>query len=328
MTYQGRLGPLVDLQYVSANAYTTGSAATPIPSDDTIPQITEGNALPALDLTIRPKSRASVLRYSLLCQSATTASAAWAQMAIFKDGAADAIASGALYVPSANQRGCLPIYGEVVPGGVAPVDFEIRYSSSIASNTMRLHGNTSRLYGGTVETTFQVEEYLPADFRSRSSGWPGRVKQVGTQFDTSNTWVSFSNTPVDDTIPQITEGTEVVAGTLYTPRKAGNLLRIRAGGTITANVAKNLALHLHRNSDADAIAATSVVNNGNQYRHMVNLRHYYTAVADDVANGVSFSTRAGKAPSNDAWVNGIQAGRRFGGVMTHWLVIDEFEFRT
>jgi hypothetical protein len=125
--------------------------------------------------------------------------------------------------------------------------------------------------------------------------------------------------PADDSIPQSTEGVEVVTAAI-TPKKASSKIRVRFTGMGTTNTAVGaLTVALFKDSDTDALAAslaTSVVI-GSVTPLDVSFEH--------TAPGVSLTTykiRVGPSAGN-AWLNGNQVNRFFGGASRAVLTIEE-----
>ena len=91
-----------------------------------------------------------------------------------------------------------------------------------------------------------------ADVSLTASGSP-----VQTAIGTSTTGTNVTaSTPVDNTIPQITEGTEIVTVAI-TPTNAGSTIIVEGVLQYTSSTnGQNCVLHVHVDSDADAIFAT------------------------------------------------------------------------
>lgn len=125
--------------------------------------------------------------------------------------------------------------------------------------------------------------------------------------------------PLDDTIPQNTEGNEFITQAI-TPKDAQNKLVIEhqgyygenAGGTATAIVA------LFQDAVADALAATSDIAGANV---TITLKH---EMSSGTTSSTTFKIRAGLA-SGTINFNGFSAARRFGGVANSFLRITEIQ---
>jgi hypothetical protein len=128
--------------------------------------------------------------------------------------------------------------------------------------------------------------------------------------------------PYDDTIPQNTEGTQVLSASI-TPKTTTNRVRARAvlfGGP--ASTDGQIVAALFRNSGANAIAATTA--------RTLAVPASTTAIVlefEDVPGSTSSQTyniRVGHGASgNNAWLNGDNAGRKFGGAARCTLILEE-----
>ncbi len=131
------------------------------------------------------------------------------------------------------------------------------------------------------------------------------------------------NIPFDDTIPQSTEGQEVMSVAI-TPKYSGSYLYVEGAGFITANSASHgTAVTLIKAGVTDAIAATEIdiVNAGFIQPFIVKAR----ILAGD-NSPQTFSMRAGHSNVSGAVIVDIGGGssaRRFGGAGLTTLTIEE-----
>lgn len=153
---------------------------------------------------------------------------------------------------------------------------------------------------------------------------PG-VKRTGEIVQVQHTVVTgvVSGTtvlPQDDTIPQITEGFEVITCAI-TPSSAANNLLIMANINITHYVAETKAAYaLFKDADANALAAVSV---GVQFTpNPVPLVH--KVVAGGIAQ-ITYRIRTGPPAAGTTYVNTVfsTTGRAYGGVAATTLTIQE-----
>lgn len=116
-------------------------------------------------------------------------------------------------------------------------------------------------------------------------GMPVQMVATSSAATTSGTTVL----PVDNTIPQNTEGIEVMTLAI-TPKSATNILVIEAQGLIASSVANNVAMALFQDSTANALSAT------NQFQAQaggdVNLSLGYSMVAA-TTSATTFKIRVG-----------------------------------
>ena len=124
--------------------------------------------------------------------------------------------------------------------------------------------------------------------------------------------------PVDDTIPQNTEGDQYMSLAI-TPASASNLLCIQATISLSSNAAINMVVALFQDSTANALA-TVIRPMGNANLHSINLIYWMTA---GTTSSTTFKIRAGGGVANTTTLNGVGGGRYFGGVCSSNLSISE-----
>jgi hypothetical protein len=148
----------------------------------------------------------------------------------------------------------------------------------------------------------------------------GRVVQ--TQ-EYSNTAVSTGTTviPVDDTIPQITEGDEYMTLAI-TPADAANLLKIEVSAMIGhASASTFVSMALFKDADAGALAAALMrTESGSWGAQTTPLTHWI--VAGDT-NSQTFRIRCGGTAGTMTF-NGRNGARLFGGIDTSVITITEY----
>jgi hypothetical protein len=125
--------------------------------------------------------------------------------------------------------------------------------------------------------------------------------------------------PSDDTIPQNTEGTQILSVSI-TPKSATNRLGIRFQGQGSLGTAGNSIISaIFRDSGANAIDARTVTNAGSAYaQQMCN-------EIEVVAGSTSATTINVRVGPNTGTLrmNGFTSGRAFGGVSRATLIIEE-----
>jgi hypothetical protein len=151
----------------------------------------------------------------------------------------------------------------------------------------------------------------------RATKISGDVVQV-VHYQTGAYATSAATIPLDDTIPQITEGMMIMALPV-TPTNASNLLYFDVIGNLSCSGTDNITMSLCQNAVASALAAVlqTLVND---YASPINLRHKMTA---GTAVSTTFQVRAGCA-GNNTYFNG-SAGRKLGGVMASSITITEIK---
>jgi len=130
--------------------------------------------------------------------------------------------------------------------------------------------------------------------------------------------ISTPTIPDDDTIPQSTEGTEVLTVTI-TPKYADSIIRVTADFSciITSSlVPVKCCLFRDSGTDTDKISVDTG-NSSGQFSPRVT--HDYDANA---TTSTTFKVRAGST-GGTAWVNASASTRRFGGVSSVTFVAEE-----
>ncbi len=122
--------------------------------------------------------------------------------------------------------------------------------------------------------------------------------------------------PYDNTIPQNTEGAEIITLS-HTPKSATNKLYIRAIASLDSDASTQVTLALFKDSDAGAIAATAAYISVSSLN--VALEKEFVA---GTTSAITFKLRAGGA-SGTLSVNGSDGTRIFGGVACTSISITE-----
>jgi len=126
--------------------------------------------------------------------------------------------------------------------------------------------------------------------------------------------------PSDNTIPQITEGSEFMA-LAFTPLSAASKLVIDVSFMGSVNLAGGyvLGVALFRNGVADALGGKLVHTIGQQYLTDINFAHTMTS---GTTSALTFSVRAGCSSATTTWMNG-DSTPRWGGAVASSIVIQE-----
>lgn len=129
--------------------------------------------------------------------------------------------------------------------------------------------------------------------------------------------------PNDDTIPQNTEGTEILTVSI-TPKSTTNVLRVFFHGQFEQdNGSRFNFVALFQDSTADALSATV----GFQFPGIA-LGVAQTALVHEFVPGttsaITLKIRVGNQDSSAMYLNGDSSARKFGGISKAWLVVDEF----
>ena len=144
--------------------YQTGALATgstQIPTDDTIPQITEG--VEFMTLAITPKSATSKLRIQARLFGCTNSGAGSATGALFRDSGADALAADMFTFTSTGYLFPLTIDYTMDSPGTSSTTFRVRAGPNTAIAYV-FNGSSSgvnRYFGGVANSYIKITEYVP-----------------------------------------------------------------------------------------------------------------------------------------------------------------------
>ena len=187
--------------------------------------------------------------------------------------------------------------------------------------TMVHHATNLILPGGANITAspgdvFEFVEYADGDWRCTSyilasgkSVVPGAlVQKVYASTATSST--TTTAIPRDDTIPQSTEGTEVVTVSI-TPTNTSNILTIEGNVNMSVSASSIACVAtLFKDSDADALSAASQAPASAGLLTTLPISYSMTA---GTTSAITFKIRAGAA-SGTVTINGESGSRVYGGV--------------
>ncbi len=151
-----------------------------------------------------------------------------------------------------------------------------------------------------------------------SSTPAGSVVQV-VQTQTGAVATGTTTIPLDDSIPQNTEGTEFMTLAI-TPTDSGNDLYVEAELFFTVSVISWIIMALFMDTTANALHAVTqyiAVNTGG-----AKVRISYKMAAG-TTSPITFKIRAGMNTAGTVTFNGQVAGRWFGGVMSSSIKITE-----
>jgi hypothetical protein len=148
-------GHVITVARSSTGAVATG--ATTIPSDDTIPQNTEGDQY--LTVNISPTSAANLLRAAVqLC--ASHSADADLIVALFRDSGANALAAWVDYIGAAGAPTFLALTHEVLAASTASTTFNVRAGSPTAGTTTVNGQSGARKFGGVANSFLAVTEVM------------------------------------------------------------------------------------------------------------------------------------------------------------------------
>lgn len=145
------------------------------------------------------------------------------------------------------------------------------------------------------------------------------VQQV--RATTSTTGSTATAIPFDNSIPQNTEGAQVLT-TSITPTNASNILKIEFDGWGHQSAASEYTVAIFQDSGADAIYATNGGNAASSGNTHVSGCFYMVA---GTASSTTFNLRVGAAAGTTYWLRSPGTDNIYGGVSSFNLIISEIE---
>jgi len=142
-------GPGTPVGYAYTASNTSASSNAVIPSDNTIPQNTEGAAYSSLDTTYTPNFATSLLEVTVSIPLVTLSAGGAIMFALFRDSGANAIASARINPSSGNFNEVLAFTTIVSAGSTSATTFKLRYGSNSLSVTAYLLRDSTTIYFGT-----------------------------------------------------------------------------------------------------------------------------------------------------------------------------------
>jgi len=146
--------PIIKIGVTQTGAVATGT--TQIPSDDTIPQNTEGDQYMTLAFT--PNSSTSTLIIQVTLQLASSAAGGRMTAALFQDSTANALATSVQGFVDANKPLSMSFTYYMTSGTTSSTTFKVRAGNSGAGTTTFNGASGARLYGGTYSSSIIITE--------------------------------------------------------------------------------------------------------------------------------------------------------------------------
>jgi len=145
----------------------------------------------------------------------------------------------------------------------------------------------------------------------------GSIIQVAN-YTTGTMATGTTTIPLDNTIPQITEGTQFMS-LVFTPKKANSTLKIEVVCNSGSNVANNMIVALFRDSGASAIAVQeSYIAGSNE----ITTSYVCFIPAVSIAQS-TFTVRVGGNQPGTTTFNGRAGVQQFGGALASSITIEE-----
>lgn len=148
------------LQYIPTTDGTLTTGTTTTPSDNTIPQNTEGVAVTTLDTAITPMSASNILEVDVFIGTTSNSAAGLYTLALFQDATAGALAAASVQ-PGAGQQAQMSIPAfPLVANTTSATTFKSRVGGS-AAGTQSINGDAgAQLYGGVSWSCCIVKEIM------------------------------------------------------------------------------------------------------------------------------------------------------------------------
>jgi len=199
-----------------------------------------------------------------------------------------------------------------------------QYAPQGLATASGLTQNTARLLGRTTASAGAVEEISVSSRLALAAGVLDAPAQVGSvvqvvSFETGTVATGATTIPLDNTIPQNTEGTEFMTLAI-TPKSTTNKLRIEVVFYGSRGGAGDLIVALFQDTTANALAAASFYVDTNTGRITMSFSHFMTA---GTVSSTTFKVRAGGDVAGTVTFNGFSGGQAFGGVAASSITITE-----
>lgn len=177
--------------------------------------------------------------------------------------------------------------------------------------------NNGTIYGVAVNNGTFNGAAISAGTVGSTQVATGAVVQV-VNFQTSTLATGTGLIPIDNTIPQITEGTEFMT-LAFTPKSSTNTLIIDVQAQLERNNTGNTIMGLFQDANANALASEfSLVVGG--YGHRQLLRHKMTA---GTTSSTTFRLRIGSDAVATITFNGAGGTPYLGGTLTSNITVTE-----
>ena len=201
-------------------------------------------------------------------------------------------------------------------GGAGAADSSgvIYTGTAVTAKAMRVLGYLE--YTLTTAGTWDAAPSL-IQLYSHGDRLPGETVQVRRN-QTGASATGTGTIPMDDTIPQNTEGNEYMAQAI-TPRMAINLLHIHHNAFYGNSAVNNLIAAIFKDTTADALATRVVTVASANYFVTLSVDHFISA---GTTSSTTFKIRVGGSVAGTTRING-QTARLFGGTAAAIMQVTE-----
>lgn len=148
----------------------------------------------------------------------------------------------------------------------------------------------------------------------------GNVAQV-VNYQTGAVATGTTAIPFDDSVPQISEGSEVMTLAI-TPKSDANILKIDVVAHISQNQNAHCSAALFQDSTANALATTYFYTAASSIIGNLKFTYYMTA---GTVSETTFKVRVGDSSGTTYTFNGAGGARKYGGVLISSITITEYK---
>jgi hypothetical protein len=171
-------------------------------------------------------------------------------------------------------------------------------------------------------TMVQVASTTPTFHLLSSAGGRSKLLQIAST-QTGAVATGTTTIPVDDSIPQSTEGDQYMS-LAVTPKSAASNLVVEVTIVLAHSTAtQHMVAALFRDSIANALASAAHILNGTAGGQPLTIK-FHSVVASGAATATTFKVRAGAGSAGTTTFNGALGGRLFGGVMASSIIVLEY----
>jgi hypothetical protein len=223
---------------------------------------------------------------------------------------------------ASNAQTYCSIDGKIVDSGSTSEDAEMHHKCIVAGTSADRLIVGAGVQVGSAPTggdlgagTINADGGIYKDGVLLSSGMVAQVVS-----DTETTYTTLGTIlPLDNSIPQNTEGDEILSVAI-TPRSASSSLYITMTGMFGGTTTQAMSCALFVDTTANALNATSITVPNTTFQTNMVLQHVVSAASTSAR---TYKIRCGSAVASDAFLNGDSGGRNFGGVAMAVLRVEE-----
>lgn len=228
------------------------------------------------------------------------------------------------FIPYVSAGGTVPV-NTGGTGATTAADARTNLGAAAASDLSTITSTVSTIDGQltAVGGTLRTLAGKASVSRSELAAGFGTVLIQRAEVDTETSVVTCNTSiPVDNSIPQNTEGVEVLNGN-FTPVSASSFLVLEFEAFGTSNTASNrvIGVAMFQGTTANALAAVPIASDDD---NPIALRLWHR-MASPGTSTVAFKVRVGITSSSTFYVNGDTSGTRLlGGIGVARLVVSEY----